>query len=410
MGTMIRIKRDTVAKYLLYILFFTSVDTILFGTNSNKLILLIPRIVGILLIISIPIIYSRDVLNVKVNKRRSCLFSLMLSLLCISCLYNSEDILTLGSRIIMLLTAYIVTEYINEELYLSNFNRFVYIVTLFSFLTELVAYIYPTIILSLPAFTNSSNHVFYSYFFGAMESENIYQVLKRAQAVFWEPGAFAIYLDIAIAYNLFFLKTIDVKTLRVLLLGLFITFSTTGYIVLTILILSFCFSNRKRRDLVYKKYIVYILVLMTFILLIVEWNAIYDLVFAKLTSGTSSATTRYSSLINGLRLTMDYPLFGVGSNYRDFMEYYVGTSDFNNGGNSVTNTIIAQFVTYGIPYGMIFLYGTVKYFKTWGKNNVERFGIVLAVLLGYFGEHFFSFMPLIFIFYAIDKMVADNLK
>lgn len=410
MGTMIGIKRDTVAKYLLYILFFTSVDTILFGTNSSKFFLFIPRIVGVLLIILVPIVYSRGNLNIKINKRRSCLFSLMLSLLCISSFYNGEDILTLGSRIIMLVTAYIITEYIDEKFYLSKFNRFVYIVTLFSFLTELLAYIYPTIILALPAFTNSANHVFYSYFFGAMESENVYQVLKRAQAVFWEPGAFAIYLDISIAYNLFFCKTIDVKTLRVLLLGLFITFSTTGYIVLTILILVFCFSNRKERDLLYKNYLIYMLILIVFVLLIIEWNAIYELVFAKLTSGTSSATTRYSSLINGLRLTMDYPFFGVGSSYRDFMEYYVGTSDFNNGGNSVTNTIIAQFVTYGIPYGMIFVYGTVKYFKTWGKNKVECFCIVLAILLGYFGEHFFSFMPLIFIFYAIDKRIADNLK
>ena len=388
----------------LFLLLFTSVDTVLFGTNANKLFLYIPRFVALFIIISLPFIQSRKRGTLSFDKYSMSFFLLMIVSFCVSNFYNHEAFETFASRILAIVVAFIVTCCYSEEDYFKAFDKFIYLVSICAIITEIIAYVIPSFFIAFPSITNTVGSRFFVYFFGSMEQANLGRTIIRANGIFWEPGAFSIYLIIGIMNQLFGIGEINNRHLFVYIMALLLTFSTTGYVSLAFVILVFVFS--KRTDLLSKRVkgvliIGSVLIVIGSILL--DNNLIQNMVLGKLISGTSSATTRYSSLFNGMKVAIDHPLFGVGSNFRPYMLEYVQSSIFNNGGTSITNTIVAQFACYGSIFGLLFFVGTIRFFKKWSTNMREWVALAIAILLAYSGERFFSFMPFVFVFYGFCK-------
>ena len=229
-------------------------------------------------------------------------------------------------------------------------------------------------------------------------------VLIRSEGIFWEPGAYSIYLVFAMIFQLFVLEKPNYKRIALYIFCLIITFSTTGYLSIMVLIIGFLLSNRSSLLSKKLKYIFIILALLLIVgLIIFDTTIIYDTVFSKLTNGTSGATTRYSSFFNGMRVAFDHPLFGVASDSQKYMAEYVfsNRSIFNNGGTAITNTVVAQFASYGLVFGSLFLIGTIRYFFCISKTKIESFFLCLTIMMAYFGEKFYSFIPFIFVFYGL---------
>ena len=395
-----------ILSYGLILLFLTSVDTVIFGTNANRAALFIPRTLGLLAIFLFPILKSKSFRKIHIQVSNIWAIVLMISIMTISSIINEEMLVTYISRIVTVLLAYVICQTIPRKSFAIIFDKFMTLVASFAILTEVLAYLFPTVLRILPKVTNSANGIFYTYFFGSIQATNIGRQLIRSNGIFWEPGAFSIYLIFAILVQLFILDTINVKKVIVYIVTLIFTFSTTGYVSLGVLLLTYIFSDRSSKMSKWVKGL-FVLFILGFIGLIfmTENSAIYSDVIGKLTSGTSSATTRYSSIFNGLSVAFKHPFIGVASKSQDYMYSYIhsGESNYTNGGTIIANTIVGWSVNYGLIFGILFLVGTIRFLKSYSHSIFEWLLLSVTVAMAYCGERFFSFFPFIFVFYGLKS-------
>lgn len=399
-------------KWIILLLLFTSVDTVLFGTNGNRLFLWVPRIVGLIsILLMMLLIKNKNERLLKVNKYSFFCFALMSVLFFSSAVYNGMSFETTISRFIAIFVAYIITRFISENEFLCIFDDFLFFISIIALLTEVLAYIMPMLLNFLPKVLNTTGYVYSSFFVGGLLiTTNVSETFIRASSIFWEPGAYAFYLILGIMYQLFKKEKINSKRLIVYIISLIITFSTTGYIVLGVMMIADIMSRKLNNK---SNVIKYLCAIIAFLVIIVSLfsqdSVIYQAVFAKLFSGTSSATTRYSSLFNGIKVALSHPLLGVGDNLDKYMEIYVKTSQYSNGGLSITNTIVAQAASYGCLFGLLFLVGTLNFFRRWNSSKKTGYILAFSIVLAYMGERFYSFLPFVFVFYGFTKYTRRNL-
>lgn len=391
----------------LLLIFFTSTDTVMFGTNSNAIFLYVPRIIGVLLIIYV-LIKRRGVLNF--NRKYIFVPLMIVSIILTSSLINEAEFGTFSSRLIAVLTGFAIVSYFRYQDFVIAYDKFMFLISIVAIITNIVALVTPNIILSAPKIINTSNNVF-SYFAigGVMVSYIVNNTIVRASSIFWEPGAYAIYLIIAIYFQLFASVRISIKKTIVYIVCLIITFSTTGYIALGVLLIAFIINNddsylSKR----IKSASIIFLIFFIAIIFIGQDTYIYQLVFQKIVDRQSTSVTRYASIINGLQIGLDYPLVGISpNNMRAFMaDYARKTTLFNFGANPMnTNTVSYQFAAYGVIFGSLFTMGTFKFFTQNISSMITSALLILTILLAYSGEAFYSYLPFTIMFYGFNSSI-----
>ena len=75
------IRQKRMPKWPLFLLLYTSVDTLLFGTNSNRMFLYVPRIFGALAIMALPLMKTK---SFKIKMHRPDIYALLLMLVIMS--------------------------------------------------------------------------------------------------------------------------------------------------------------------------------------------------------------------------------------------------------------------------------------------------------------------------------------
>lgn len=399
--------RNKALNVLLIILLFTSVDTLWFGTNSQRAMLFVPRIIGVLCIFAFPIIKSGTFSNWKINIKKIAILIFFLLIISISSLVNHEYSMTYISRIITVSVGYIICRYFSERKFAQIFDCFMTIVSVSALILEFFAYTMPSLLSHSFHVTNSANKLYYSFFVSSIYVENnIGNPFIRASGIFWEPGAFAIFLIFALVMQLFIFEKTNNKKAILYVITIVFTFSTTGYVALVFLIMTFVLSPRNTHFSRRLKglFVLMLLALLGF-MIYMEDTTLYNNVFGKLTNGTSSATTRYSSLFNGLNVAFDHPFLGVASQSQDYMSIYVNSSEnlYTNGGLIIANTIVAYMVSYGLLFGIVFSLGIIRYFKKYSRNNLEWIMLSVTIFLAFSGERFFSFFPFVFVFTGLAR-------
>ena len=403
-------KISKIYRWIVIILLFTSVDTILFGTNGNRFFLWIPRIIGLISVAAMCYVSKASVLCKRdVQKLLQVNLTLILILFS-SCVVNDVSIETIISRLIPIMVAFTVTMYIRECQFFSFFDDFLFIISLVAVVTEVMAYLAPDLLMKMPTTVNTAGYVFSSFFVGGMLlTGNLGSEYIRSSSIFWEPGAFAFYLIIGIMYHFFSREKIDEKRVITYICCLVFTFSTTGYLVFGVLMIGYIISGRvKHNSKLINSVVVLSFAFLLLSLVVLKNSALYKFVFEKLSNGTSGATTRYSSFFNGLKVAFLHPLLGAGSNLDEYMRSFVISSKYSNGGLAITNTIVAQFASYGCIFGSLFLAGTIKFMKHWSSSFLLWLILVLAIVMGYMGERFYSFIPFVFMFYGFVSQKGDS--
>lgn len=385
---------------ILMILFFTSTDTVLFGTNSNFSFLYVPRIVGAVACIFLPVCLNQG--KIKVDKRFWICF-LFVAIIGISGAINKGELNTVISRIIPVLVACTIASCCKLDEFASVFCKFIYIVAIFAFIIEGIAYVYPKLIYLMPSIYNTSGFRYANCFFGSIRISDMSKVLIRSNGIFWEPGAFAIYLNFAIFFHIIVLKKQRIFPLIVYLVALIFTFSTTGYICFAFLMLVYILFLNSNKSHLYLKRMVLVI---TFVLVVIVLtsSSIRTLVFGKIINQESTATVRWVSIWGGLKIALDSPIFGVFSN--NINEAMKKVSEASGG--MLTNTLIYQFAAYGIPFGSLFTLYSYKFFKKLNVNNLAACGLFAFLLMSYIGEMFYSFLPFVFVFYGLRNQNENS--
>ncbi|CAK7027238.1 MAG: hypothetical protein EUB_02389 [Eubacterium sp.] len=383
--------------WLVYLLLLTSVDTVAFGTNSNRVMLFIPRIVGALFIILFPIVTKK---LTKINLRLGVVALILCGLIAISSYVNNAEVVSALSRIIMVLVAFSLANCMELRDFAKLFCRFMYFISCVAIITEILAYTLPSIFSIFPVVVNTASLSFPFFGIGAVD---LNYSLIRSMSIFWEAGACAIYVIIAIMFQLFVCNEPEKRKLIVYTITLLITFSTTGYIAIFALLLVYVLFSNNKYAMKYKVPIISALTIAIIAVFMAENSFLYDMVFAKITDRYSTSVVRYASIVNGFEIALENPILGVSSeNLRaEMVRHAMATTKFQFGANPMnTNTVTALCASYGLLFGGIFLTGTFKFFRKFTKSTISAIALFVVLMLCYCGEYFYSFLPFIFTFYG----------
>lgn len=401
----IKIRANSVfGAFPLILVFFFSIDTVLFGTNDSSAMKLVSRGVTVtaIIIILIDSVFRKK--KLKFKTRIIPAFIIMSVILIFSGIVNGDGAEVYLSRYLFFFTAFVVVNHYKFSEYVNVYLGFIFIISIAALLMQIVAFVYPRALLSLPSVVNTQGFVFNTAVISSVDQRYIGVSVVRASSIFWEPGAYSIYLTFALIIELFFRTKVRFSFVFVFLAALIVTFSTTGYLAVAFIMLAFIFSRGKDVSGRWIRYVfIGIIVVMIALVFIFENSVIRTVVFDKLTRQSGSASTRYSSIFNGMAVAFEHPLLGASGQTQEYMSYYVNSAGnlFSSAGTSITNTVVGQFASYGLIFGSIFLIGTISFAKHLSKGYLEWILLTASIMVMYSGERFFSMFPFVWMFYGI---------
>ena len=217
----------------------------------------------------------------------------------------------------------------------------------------------------------------------------------RNCAIFWEPGAFAVFIGIAILFAFSYLD--DKKRNRQLIiyiLSLITTGSTLAYTLILLSVLIYMLKINKGRSKIWK--VLFGLASAVAIVFILNdigaFQNLNDKLFMGLQTNASSRG-RYIGQIADLRLIAKSPITGVGtSSYTDrasveasMLGLYWGVS---------ANTYTSMGAMFGVPLTLIVIYGLIRFYNK--KDFLLRL-VYIFFGIWIFVTEAFLFKPLFYI-------------
>lgn len=200
------------------------------------------------------------------------------------------------------------------------------------------------------------------------------QYVHRNSGIFAEAPMFNLWLDIAIAIELFLKRRPSKLRVAVLAVTVVTTISVTGLLFLALCLVLWVVQGYREQSAFHKRMIIATMLLMLIPLLVVIVS--YSLVMK---SDTRSYDMRLSDYTAGLQLWWDYPIFGGGyANLRALQQY----SYAPNGVLGFSNSVAAVLGTGGLWITLLFYiphFGILS--NRWsGSKKISCFGLCYLFL------------------------------
>lgn len=239
---------------------------------------------------------------------------------------------------------------------------------------------------------------------------NVSVTSTRNYGPFWEPGAFQLYLNWAIFYEIRYKDAFKIKDLILFVIAIITTHSTGGIMILTLIIVYyvlFCRQNNGIRNNIWPK-ILTIATAISVVFVFLSKPELSDAFFGKLyalqdntneiNSDNVSSYTRLYSIHASIDAIKTSPIFGLGiTGIKELaMETYGITSN--------TNSILAFAATFGLLPGILYFLLFVRTTKCIATSIYSAF-IIFCILIAMFCTEnmIVSLIFWIFLFYESSK-------
>ena len=350
-----KIFKDYFDYFIIFLLIYTSRETVLFGTNNDSTIALLgfcaPVIVLILLFFRKDKARGSNVF--KYNDRSRDTAIIIIFMIIMTMVINLDLNVKYGYEILLCLIAYNIANQVVFERFARVYSDIMEFLSLFAIVTFVIYIIYPGIFGVFPVITNKSS-LDYIFLGLSVLPKELLGVVLRMYGIFREPGVAIIFVNLALLFELFVINRS--KSLRVSILVLTVGFSlsTAGFILTFLIILTYVLHSQKKHYLTTVVLLAFIFVL-AFIIL--QNDFIYMAVFDKFNQSESSSTgARFGSVINNIKLVIDNPIgliFGLG--YQFVEDYFANLGGAARGEEHNTNTMLKELSIHGFLFFSFFL-------------------------------------------------------
>ncbi|WP_310877411.1 O-antigen ligase family protein [Priestia megaterium] len=207
-------------------------------------------------------------------------------------------------------------------------------------------------------------------------------LMQRNNGMYWEPGAFQAFINVAILVNFKIINTNKKKLILFIIffITLVTTFSTTGYLVFFLILLAQLQSIQKYK--LTKKSLITIgmlfLLIMVFLLIALKSGVILDK-FNPNSNTYASYVRRDYDLKVAIELMQKRPYVGWGFNNTDMYNGY----NFSGSSNSLL-TMASQLGAFSIIFYFLFYAYKLKLIF---KNKVETFIYFICLLILFSSEN-----------------------
>lgn len=280
-------------------------------------------------------------------------------------------------RVLMIWLAASIPFYIKYENFMDSYVKFIRFIAFFS----LICFALTPLIRLLPFPMFSAGEGFY---YKCLIFTNVSMLNNRNYGPFWEPGAFQLFLNWALLYEVRNPHKLYRKDVILFSLTVLSTISTAGIIIIALILAYYYFNESKNKNIIRefgKRSFVIIVAVVGFVYLVSSSGINY---FDKIefmqenpeikTSGNASTYTRYYSIFANLEAINRSPVFGVGVNglKEEINDSYDLTSN--------TNSILSMPASFGVIAGFLYLYLIINGSFKKGRSIMQS-AIFLIILL-----------------------------
>ncbi len=343
----------------------------------------------------------------RIRKDVFVVLCLQLGVFGLSSIIAGDSFITIIVILIDFLSAFLLASYYKINELLETYRKFIYYICFFSTILFLVSTISIQVFSFLPTFTHGNHETYFAVVSFIYKPRQYFSV--RNTGLFWEPGAFQIYIVIAFLLDLLRCEKPNLKRLIVYSITILTTFSTTGILCLGLLWFVYAFNQHtvnKRVaciSLLSAAFFVFILNAGSFS---ADFNfAIFEKVAAFFDSSSTlfTANVRQSSIIYPLKAFLSSPLIGVGKVGMNAWAEEVGHT-------MNTCTPINWFAHYGIFMGGSIVVG---YYFLIKQFTQKRFVVFLSLMVFLFSvcTEAINYNPTVFFFCYVGYLYAfSNFK
>ena len=303
----------------------------------------------------------------------------------------------------ILLLSILFTKAIGFEKFAILFEKIIYSLAIISIICFILSSINKDLFSFFPILVNSKGNRFYNLLIDIIPINTS----MRNFGIFREPGVYQFFLIISAAFHIHF-GGAKLKHILVYVIALIFTYSTTGYLALFGIVVIYILQKSHSRKEAIKKILSVLLICAGFVALFMFTDLLSKngVIFQKFYNSHSiSGIARFASVTENIRIFLSSPILGVGM--ADLAEKFplYALSQYGYLSKDNTNTVLAEFATFGFIYGLIIVYGMIGFSKRLfnGKMNNIIFMVTLTIL--FCGEKF-TFNPIVYIllFYGIRYM------
>lgn len=337
---------------IIFILIYTSRETVLFGTNANTAITFLGYIAPVVVLFILTLRKGGKKAN-RYNKQTYDSAIIIIFVILMTMIANLDINVKYGYEIVLCLTAYNLVNQIDFERFAKVYNDILLSLSLFAVITTLAYIFYPGYVGSFPAITNKGNYDFYFLGLSVIPGE-ISGVLFRLFGIFREPGVAIIFINIALLFELFVLNRKKLFRVLLLVLTVGLTLSTAGFIITFFILMTYLLQAHKKHAVVSLFFLGLVLASSYFI---IQNDFIYAALFNKfITTESASTGARFGSITNNIKLILDNPLgmfFGLG--YHHVESFFEGLESVSRGQAHNTNTLLKELSVHGVFFFLYFL-------------------------------------------------------
>ena len=203
----------------------------------------------------------------------------------------------------------------------------------------------------------------------------------RNPGPFWEPGLFAVFLNLALLFHLVRVKKFWNPRSIILVVALLSTFSTAGYIAFFVLLFSYYIVDQS----MLKKIVLSLFLLPALFTIYFSLDFLSAKVEQNITLAGSTTSSRFGSGLVDLNDFMESPVIGWG---RGAMRYGGRPFTFFTEDQHRNNSVTEILATYGIFLFLFFFYTYFQSFKrvclSHGMNSAfAYYALVVMLILGF---------------------------
>lgn len=293
------------------------------------------------------------------------------------------------------------------EEFIDKYIKCMAIIAIVSLIGNIFLILSPGVLFTFPQIVNSKQRSSTFLIFG-MISDFRMTGAYRNQGIFWEPGAYQVFLCLAYIFELYSDHERKRKIWRCMLfiVSMISTVSTTGIIVAVALIILTVGRNKGRASII-KVGVVFVIVIFGIAKVLPNLEGFWEYTLItkidqvlNYTPGVSNeASSRMDSVFYVLKAFMKSPIIGIGSGGYSLLGEQVGHTMF-------TCTPVNWLAAYGILWGGFVYVNLAKLFQRITGNYFEAIIALVLLCISVFSEEF-STNPffMILIFYGMENRV-----
>lgn len=396
MGTRKLNIREALLSVFIFVLIYMCEDTLLFGSNSNKMFRKVSYYILLAIAVALLILTLFNIR--KVDKKCLIIATILIAILTINSLVLDDFKNGYGMeiKIYLIFIAFFLVDNFTLKTIFKCFSRVMLILSLVSIIPFVINFIDTRIFGFLPTITNLANTKFYvGGLFNLIigERHNI-----RNYGIFREPNIFGLFLILALIYELAIKEKPTMWIVASFVVTIFTTLSLSAFVSLGILLLIFFIKNKdklshKVRTAIYSASISIVAIMVGYIIFtFIGGDKIISL------------KTRLSSIIFNIRVFFKHTIWGTGIRKYDNAIKAAMYGLSSDGGN--TPTLLINFAMHGFLYGtlcVVSLFGFV--FKLTKNKFINILVLVILAFNLLMSSIIYNFILYIIVIYGLSNLL-----